>query len=74
MLLFMADVGFEPVRIRRRRLALLCTSSLYLYIIYYKYILEFSHFGFEGRILVLIVPVPGHCLPLSFGYSLDPPP
>ena len=24
----MADVGFEPVRMRRRRLALRCTSSL----------------------------------------------
>ena len=24
-----------------------------------------SHFGFEGRNLVLIVSVPGHCLPFT---------
>ena len=25
-----------------------------------------SHFGFEGRTLVLIAPVPGNCLPFTF--------
>ena len=30
-----------------------------------------SHFGFEGRTLVLIASVPGHCLPFTFSeYSL----
>ena len=24
-------------------------------------VLDISHFGFEDRILILIVPVPGHC-------------
>ena len=27
-----------------------------------------SNFGFEGGNLVLIVPVPGHCLPSTFCY------
>ena len=26
----------------------------------------FSHFGFKGGTVVLIAPVPGHCLPLLF--------
>ena len=25
-----------------------------------------SHFGFEGGTLVLIAPIPGHCLPFTF--------
>ena len=25
----------------------------------------FSHFGFEGGTVVLIAPVPGHCLPIT---------
>ena len=25
-----------------------------------------SHFGFEGKTLVLIASVPGHCLPFTF--------
>ena len=25
-----------------------------------------SHFGFEGRLLLLIALVPGHCLPFNF--------
>ena len=29
-------------------------------------ILGFSHFGFEGRIWILVVPVPGHCLLVTF--------
>ena len=29
-------------------------------------ILAISHFRFEGKTLVLIVPVPGHCLPFEF--------
>ena len=28
--------------------------------------LDVSHFGFEGRTLVLIASVPGHCLPFTF--------
>ena len=31
-------------------------------------ILVISNFGFEGRILVLIAPVPGHCLLVTFVY------
>ena len=29
-------------------------------------ILFISHFGLEGETLVLIAPVPGHCLPFYF--------
>ena len=29
-------------------------------------ILVMSHFGFEGKALVLIATVPGHCLPFNF--------
>ena len=29
-------------------------------------ILVISHFGFEGRTLVLIASVPGHCLSFAF--------
>ena len=36
-------------------------------IIYDMYnVLLVSHLGFEGRTLVLIVSVPGHCLPFTF--------
>ena len=28
-----------------------------------------SHLGFEGRTLVLIASVPGHCLPFTYFYS-----
>ena len=31
-------------------------------------ILVISHFGFEGGTLVLIAPVPGHCLSFPFYY------
>ena len=30
------------------------------------------HFGFEGRTLVLIASVPGHCLPFTFCLVLPP--
>ena len=30
-------------------------------------VLVVSHFGFDGRTLVLIAPVPGQCLPFTFG-------
>ena len=33
-------------------------------------IVDVSHFGFEGRPLVLISTVPGHCLPLFFVFLL----
>ena len=33
-----------------------------------------SHLGFEGRALVLIVSVPGHCLPFTYYYSEHRPP
>ena len=26
---------------------------------------DFSHFGFEGEILILIATAPGHCLPFT---------
>ena len=29
-----------------------------------------SLFGFEGGIRVLVVPVPGHCIPVTFTYLL----
>ena len=34
--------------------------------------LVISHFGFEDRILVLIVPVPGQCLPFTYdGHDIE---
>ena len=38
----------------------------YLFLLCRFVILVVSHFGFEGRTLVLITPVPGHCLPFTF--------
>ena len=35
---------------------------MFLFVLYLFVILVISRFGFEGRILVLVVLVPGHCL------------
>ena len=37
-----------------------------LFVLYLFESLVISRFGFEGRILVLIAPVPGHCLVVTF--------
>ena len=46
--------------------------SLYLFFFFFFFfffvILVTSHFCFEGGTLVLIAPVPGHCLPFTFCY------
>ena len=34
-------------------------------------ILLISHFGFEGETLVLVAPVPGHCLPFCFSRKVS---
>ena len=36
----------------------LCVMSICILVVY--------HFGLEGGTLVLIPPVPGHCLPITF--------
>ena len=37
-----------------------------VYRMFFIVILVTSHFGFEGGTLVLIAPVPGHCLSFTF--------
>ena len=41
-----------------------CMFSLHLSICNLSY--SISHFSFVGRILLLIVPIPSHCLPFTF--------
>ena len=44
-----------------------------MFSLYYVYSLFcFSHFGFEGWTVVLIVPAPGHCLPFTFLFCSMP--
>ena len=42
---------------------------MFLFIYICIVILVISHFSFEGRTLVLIASVPGHCLPFTFYVS-----
>ena len=51
---------FEEEQLTRLTLCSYCISFIY------KYILVISRFGFEGMILVLIVPVQGNCLLFTF--------
>ena len=43
----------------------LCGNSC-LFVVGLSVILFISHFGFEGRTVFLIVPVPGYCLSVPF--------
>ena len=45
-----------------------CTQFV-LFLLCLFVILVISHFGFEGGIWVLIAPVPGHCLLVTFSHS-----
>ena len=40
--------------------------TFFLRSVIFCFLLSYSQFGFECEILVLIVPVPGHCLPSAF--------
>ena len=52
-----------------------CLCSMYLpyvpHVICIFVILVMSHFGFEGRIFVLVVPPSGHCLFLVLQQDLS---
>ena len=37
-----------------------------MFSLYFDFFLVISHFGFVGGTLVLIAPVPGHCLSFTF--------
>ena len=43
--------------------------SLYLICLFVSLVI--SNFGIKGNILVLIAPVTGHCLHLTFGFDLS---
>ena len=42
----------------------------FVFVICLFVVLVISRFGFDDRLLVLIVPVPGHCLPFTLATRL----